>query len=61
MNELILPQNEVFTITTFTLWNRLNDFRVESGASKIQHGDFLARVEDECDDLGVSDFIFRVY
>lgn len=52
----MLAQNQTLTITTFALWNQLNEFRVESGGNKIQHGDFLARVEDECDDLGVSDF-----
>lgn len=56
MNKLSIANNEVLTITTFALWNQLNEFRAESGGNKIQHGDFLARVEDECDDLGVSDF-----
>lgn len=41
---------------SFDLWVKLNEFRAEEGGNKIQHGDFLDRVEDECDDLGVSDF-----
>lgn len=56
MTLLNISQSNEFTITTFALWNQLNDFRVEFGGNKIQHGDFLARVEDECEDLGVSDF-----
>lgn len=56
MTLLNISQSNELTITTFALWNQLNDFRVEFGGNKIQHGDFLARVEDECEDLGVSDF-----
>lgn len=56
MTLLNISQSNELTITTFALWNQLNSFRVEFGGNKIQHGDFLARVEDECEDLGVSDF-----
>lgn len=56
MTLLNISQSNELTITTFDLWNQLNSFRVEFGGNKIQHGDFLARVEDECEDLGVSDF-----
>lgn len=44
------------TMSSFDLWTKLNEFRTEEGGNKIQHGDFLDRVEDECDDLGVSEF-----
>lgn len=55
MNQLI-TSNQPLTMRSFDLWVKLNDFRTEEGGNKIQHGDFLDRVEDECDDLGVSDF-----
>ena len=42
-----------FTINTYDLWNKLNWFRIEAKESKIRHDDFISRVEDECDDLGV--------
>ena len=54
MSNLVPSQS--LTMSTFELWKKINEFRVDGGQSKIQHGDFLARVEDECDDLGVSDF-----
>lgn len=38
-------------IRSFDLWEKLNQFRVEEGDKPIRHGDFLARVEDEIDDL----------
>ena len=55
MNQLI-TSNQPLTMRSFDLWVKLNEFRAEEGGNKIQHGDFLDRVEDECDDLGVSDF-----
>lgn len=55
MNQLI-TSNQPLTMRSFDLWVKLNEFRTEEGGNKIQHGDFLDRVEDECDDLGVSDF-----
>ena len=56
MNNLSISKNEVLTMSSFALWQQLNEFRTEEGGSKIQHGDFLARVEDECEDLGVSEY-----
>lgn len=53
---LPISTNQDFTMRSFDLWVKLNEFRELEGGSKIQHGDFLARVEDECGDLGVSDF-----
>lgn len=53
---LLATTNQPLTMRSFDLWVKLNEFRTEEGGSKIQHGDFLDRVEDECDDLGVSDF-----
>lgn len=38
-------------ISTFNLWEKLNQFRVEEGSRPIRHDDFLARVIDEIDDL----------
>lgn len=35
------------------MWEKLNQFRVEENSKPIRHGDFLTRVEDEIDDLGV--------
>ena len=55
MNQLITSKQPL-TMRSFDLWVKLNEFRTEEGGNKIQHGDFLDRVEDECDDLGVSDF-----
>lgn len=55
MNEII-NTGQPLTMSSFTLWQQLNEFRAEEGGNKIQHGDFLARVEDECEDLGVSDY-----
>ena len=55
MSELI-NVSQPLTMSSFALWQQLNEFRVEDGGNKIQHGDFLARVEDECGDLGVSDY-----
>lgn len=55
MKELI-NVNQPLTMSSFALWQQLNEFRAEDGGNKIQHGDFLARVEDECEDLGVSDY-----
>lgn len=43
----------IVKMSSFDLWNKLNDFRREDGVNPIKHGDFLARVEDEIDDLGV--------
>lgn len=40
-------------ISSFDLWVKLNQFRKEENSSAIRHGDFLARVIDEIDDLGV--------
>ncbi|WPC72945.1 phage antirepressor KilAC domain-containing protein [Vibrio porteresiae] len=50
MGSLIL--NDSKFISTFDLWNKLNEFRREESHPPIRHGDFLARVEDEIDDLG---------
>ena len=47
------------TMKSYDLWVKLNEFRAQNQGSKIQHGDFLSRVEDECDDLGVSDFFLH--
>lgn len=52
----LINTNQPLTMTSFALWQQLNEFRLEDGGNKIQHGDFLARVEDECEDLGVSDY-----
>lgn len=56
MNNLSISNNQTLTMSSFALWQQLNEFRIEDGGNKIQHGDFLARVEDECEDLGVSDY-----
>ena len=50
---LSLAHNQNLTITSYSLWLQLNDFRVSDGSSKIRHDDFLARVVDECENLGV--------
>jgi len=55
MTDLILQQNNgigEYKLSTFNLWKKLNELR----GKNIQHGDFLAKVEDEIDNLGVSDF-----
>ncbi len=52
MNLIKTEQQET---TSFELWKKINEFRSQGGQNKIQHSDFLARVEDECDDLGVSE------
>lgn len=41
------------SMSSYEFWKVLNKIREESGASHIRHGDFLSRVVDECDDLGV--------
>jgi anti-repressor protein len=50
MNNLITHDSSF--ISTYDLWNKLNEFRYEEGNASIRHGDFLARVEDEIDELG---------
>lgn len=39
--------------SSYDLWKQINAFRIEEGGNKVRHDDFLARVKDECDDLGV--------
>jgi phage antirepressor YoqD-like protein len=53
MNNIIVSQKESATITSYDLWKKLNEFRMQDGGNKSRHDDFLARVIDECDDLGV--------
>lgn len=50
MNDMLSTE---LSVTSFDLWQKLNEFRQEEGGTKIRHDDFLSRVEDECDDLGV--------
>lgn len=50
----IVPSQSL-SMSSFDLWKKINEFRTDGGQNKIQHGDFLSRVEDECDDLGVSE------
>jgi len=47
------------TMNSYDFWKVLNTIRVESGNKKVEHGKFLSRVIDECDDLPHST-IFRV-
>lgn len=51
MNELM--NQESSTMSSYDLWKTINKFRLEDGGNKVRHDDFLARVVDECDDLGV--------
>lgn len=51
MNDLSVTQN--LTMSSYELWKVINKFRQDDGANKVRHDDFLARVADECDDLGV--------
>ncbi len=53
MSNLMVTDSNL--ISTFDLWQKLNQFRGEVGANPIRHGDFLARVEDEIEDLGAYD------
>lgn len=53
MNNLITSNNEVLTMSSYELWKVINNFRLSEGLNKVRHDDFLARVEDECDDLEV--------
>lgn len=46
-----LSANSEMEVSTFDFWNVINEFRVNDGFSKIRHDDFIARVEDEIDDL----------
>tara|TARA_R110002020_G_scaffold355612_1_gene568299 strand:- start:7 stop:669 length:663 start_codon:yes stop_codon:yes gene_type:complete len=50
MNALI--NSKVLTMSSFDLWKKVNELR----GSNIRHDDFIKRVEDECDDLGVCDY-----
>ena len=59
MNNLSLTQNQSLTMSTYELWNVINNFRLDEGSKKVRHDDFLARVIDECDDIGVCE-IFAV-
>ena len=53
MSNLILAQSETLTMSSYELWKVINNFRLSEGLKKVRHDDFLARVKDECDDLGV--------
>lgn len=53
MNNLITSNNEALTMSSYELWKVINRFRVSEIGKKVRHDDFLARVIDECDDLGV--------
>ncbi|MGO2497758.1 MAG: phage antirepressor KilAC domain-containing protein [Vibrio litoralis] len=46
-----LSANSEMEVSTFYFWNVINEFRANDGFSKIRHDDFIARVEDEIDDL----------
>lgn len=52
MNNLSIAKNETLTMSSYELWKVINSFRLNEGGSKVRHDDFLARVVDECDDLG---------
>ena len=41
------------TISSFDFWKILNGIREDRGASPLRHNDFMERVTDEIDDLGV--------
>ena len=51
MNELKVVDGQEFIITTFDMWNKINQFKVEAGENRVRHDDFIKRVVDECDDL----------
>ncbi len=51
MSNLTLQQ-ESETIRSYDFWKQVNEFRAQEGG-RFRHDDFLARVVDECDDLGV--------
>lgn len=51
MQDLIVANNETFTMSSYQLWKQINHFRLAEGLNKVRHDDFLARVVDECDDL----------
>lgn len=53
MNNLSVANKEVLTMSSYDLWKVINNFRLSEGSNKVRHDDFLARVVDECDDLGV--------
>jgi phage antirepressor YoqD-like protein len=57
MNNLSITQS--LTMSSYELWKVINKFRQDDGVNKVRHDDFLARVTDECDDLGVCE-IFAV-
>ena len=49
MNQLISSDN--LTMSTISLCEVINTFRTESNQNEIRYFDFIARVEDELDDL----------
>lgn len=46
-----LIKTEQPDMTSFDLWQKVNEFRQSGGEKPIRHDDFMARVEDECGDL----------
>ena len=38
-------------MSSYEFWKVLNNIRFEEGATALRHNDFIARVEDECDNL----------
>jgi hypothetical protein len=41
------------SISSYDFWKVLNQIRKDEGEKIVRHDQFLARIEDECDDLGV--------
>jgi hypothetical protein len=47
------------SISSYDFWKVLNQIRKDEGASEIQHGDFIKRVEDECDFFNSESFVVK--
>ena len=57
--KVVTTFSKLETMNSYEFWKVVNKIRIESGESKIQHGDYLKRVVDECDDLGESEIFLH--
>lgn len=51
--KLIESFSKTEKMNSYEFWKMLNKIRADRGASHIRHDDFLVKLRDECDDLGV--------
>lgn len=56
MNQLMIAGSEM-TMTTVDFLVVINNERTAANEKPVRHNDFVARVEDECDDLGAYEII----